>query len=239
MSRTNTKMTITLNETNSDANVSMVHPNGRVSQKCISAEDLAASLARQHTMSTGIVPTGTRFFKGDRNNYFITIESPAKVRRFLLHSNTQFYEDREGYRPRELQIPYPNCLFSFLVSRRRIQNTWVHSTPNKLGGEGDALSRFPFGNTYEDAHVCWGQVGLPEITSPMALVGVIAMFYDAPFNGDLTDRITFTRPRDEPDVTDFWSLVSYLEGKPSFASNLLRGMGVTFQQHVNSHSRGY
>ncbi|MGW8177893.1 MAG: hypothetical protein ACWGQW_03750 [bacterium] len=230
--RNNAKMTITLSESNSDATVSIRHPNGRTSQKCVSAEDLASALARQHTMSTGIVPSGTRFFKGDRNNYIITIESPAKVRRFLVHSNTRSYEQGEAYRPREVNIPYPNCLFTFAISRRRVQSTWVHSTPNKLGSETDTLYRFPFGNTYEDGHVCWGRVDLPAITSPMMLVGVIASFYDAPFNGDLTDRVTFNRPEDG--VRNFWELVSYLEDKTSFESSWLRSMSTTFQQFTNN-----
>jgi hypothetical protein len=45
----NAHMTITLSESNMDANVSIRYANGRTRQKCISVEDLIAQLARQHT----------------------------------------------------------------------------------------------------------------------------------------------------------------------------------------------
>lgn len=237
MSR-NSKMTITLNADNTDATVSIVHPNGRVTEKCISVEDLMAALAQRHTLSTGILPSNTRFFKGDPNNYTIVIEAPAKVRRFLLQSNTQRYEQGEDYQPRELMVPFPNCLFCFYVNRRRIQNTIVLSMPTRLGSETDTLNRFPFGNTYDDGRVCWGQVRLPDITTPMSLVGVVASFFDAPFNGDLTDSDPFRVPSGV-NVSNFWELVNHLEGATSFPQNMLRSAGITFRQMIRNTGGHY
>lgn len=233
----NSEMIIKLNSSNSDVIVTMTAPNGRVVEKCVSVDDLMASLASRHTMSTGLLPSNTRFFKGDQNNYVAVLESPAKLRTFSLHSNAQAYEQGDRYKPRQLTVPFPNCVIVFKVSGRRIRNTWVYTTANKISSMDDTLSMFPFGNVYQDSHVCWGQVNLPEINSPINLSAVLALFFDAPFNGDLTGHRTWTRPAGLEIGNDFWSLVNHLDGQSSFPSTMLYSSGINLNSAIQTASR--
>lgn len=232
----NAQMTITLNESNSDAIVS-IRQNGRVVEKCISVEDLATALAQMHSINTGILPSNTRLFKGDPSKYVIVIEAPAKIRRFLLHSNTQESEQGDKYKPREIMMPFPNCLFFFCVVGGNIINTYVFSTGNRLISSNDIMNYFPYGNTFEDNHVCWGKVVLPKIKNPIEIIGAVASFLDAPFNGDLTSNTPFTKPNEK--VNNFWELVAYLDGQPNFPPSILRSVEITFQQALDRATLNY
>lgn len=235
MSVRNSEMTIKLSADNSDASVSICGPDGVTREKCISVEDLTANLARRNVMTTGLLPSNCRMFKGDRNNYTIVLESPAKVRRFQLYVSQRAYEEGENnYSPENLMVPFPYTLFFFSVNNRRVCNTMVYSLDRKLGTEEDALFYFPYGNVYDNGRVCWGRVELPEIGSPMALAGLVGLFFDAPFNGDLTNGRIFTPPNDN--VNDFWALVRYMAEQSTFPSDVLRRAGTTFRNVLQNIS---
>lgn len=221
-------MVITLNEDN-EAIVSL-HEGGVIKEKCIHTDDLSAILAKQHTMNTGILPPNTRYFQGNNTNYIIAIEAPAKMRRFLLHSNTQQREMGDKYKPKQLNIPFPHCLFTFKISNKILSDTWVHCLESRLLSPNDILKTFPFGNVYDNGSVCWGQIAYNDINSPIDLIAKISMFFDAPFNGDLTDRSTFNK---KDGLNNFWELVDYLKDKEKFPTNLLKNYK-TFQQHIKS-----
>jgi hypothetical protein len=229
----NSEMIIKLNSNNSDTIVTLTDSNGRVVEKCVSAEDLMSNLAAQRSLSTGILPSNTRFFKGGQNNYVLVMESPAKIRNFTLHAAAQAHQ--EGYKPRQLMIPFPNCVLIFKVVNRRLFNTWVYSTANKISSVDNNLCVFPYGNIYQDGHVCWGQVQLPEINSPQNLSAVVALFFDAPFNGDLTYHRTFTNPRNSDVVlNNFWDLVNYMDGKPNFPEEMLFSSGMNLNTAIQN-----
>lgn len=220
MDTQNSEMIVKLNSTNAEAIVTLKHSNGTVVEKCISVEDLMSQLAARHSMSTGILPPNTRFFKGDHNHYVIVLESPAKLRTFSIYSGA-IASSQANYQPRKLTIPFPNCVLVCKVSNKRIRNVWVFSSVNKISTLNDGLCCFPFGNIYEDGHVCWGSGNtLPEINSPLDLVAVSALFFDSPFNGDLTHRKLFNSPTDVL-INNFWELVNYLDGKTFFPPAML------------------
>jgi hypothetical protein len=68
----------------------------------------------------------------------------------------------------------------------------------------------------------------------MDLVGVVALFFEAPFNGDLTGRRLF---QNTPDVSNFWEFVEHMNGQSQFQSNKLVETGTTFTQLINRVSR--
>lgn len=217
---------------NTDVSVSLISPDGRVQEKCISAEDLTASLARQHTMSTGIVPDHTRYFRGDKRQYVIAIEAPAKVRNFALYVNQRAHEEGDKYEPEELRMPMPRCIFFFKINNERIMNSYLYCLLNPLGTNMDRLYWFPFGNTWEDGRICWGsQSSMPVIKTPMALVGLIGMFFDLPYNGDLYNTHHIRLP--DGITNEFFSTVRHFSGQDIFPSNCLADAGTTFNQVIN------
>ena len=207
----------------SEAQVTLTDDRGVEAHKTVVMDSLISNLTSSFKFSTGLLPNNTRFFSGTATDYIIGIESPSRVRRFLRSSYTT---RSSGKLPNELKIPFPTCLFVFYVKGIKIRNTRVFSLRSPLSRSNDVMSRFPFGNTYQDGKVCWGSAKLPSISNPMMLVSCIATFYDAPFNGDLFDRQTFNRPLDTDIASDFWSLLAYLNGKGTFPQEMLRDLRV-------------
>lgn len=217
-------LTITIPNGGTDAHISMTEPNGVAKQKTVSVDDIVSNLASSYRFSSGLVPKGTRFFCGTPTDYLIGIESEARVRRLEARGNEN----------RDMMIPFPMCLFVFSVRARRIRQTWVLTLKRPLETENDLAYNFPFGNTYSDGHVCWGEARLPEIHQPMELVGIINMFLDSGFNGDLVEDYNYIPPTNyeegEHRVECFWSLLRYLEGKDVYPEEMLRENGRTLQQ---------
>jgi hypothetical protein len=109
----------------------------------------------------------------------------------------------------------------------------VYCARNQIQREEDRLCYFPFGNVYREGNVCWGSATLPNVGSAMELVGVINMFFDSNYNGDLFERDSFRQPSNyeegEVRAEDFWSLIRYLNGKAEYPSEMLVSNNRTFQ----------
>jgi hypothetical protein len=205
----------------SEAHVTLTNERGIASHKTVVMDNLISTLTSSFRFSTGLLPNNTRFFSGTTTDYVIGIESPPRVRRFLQAS----YSTR-GKLPKELKIPFPTCLFVFRVNGQKVRDSRAYSLRGSASREIDTVCRFPFGNTYNDGRICWGGNKLPAINNPVALVSVVATFYDAPFNGDLYDSQTIRRPLDDDKVNDFWSMLVYLNGKEIFPQEMLRDLKI-------------
>jgi hypothetical protein len=202
----------------SEAHITMIDEAGITSYKTVVMDSLISNLTSSFVISTGLIPNNTRFFSGTTSDYMIGIESPARVRRFLQTS----YNTRDDL-PKELKIPFPTCLFIFSIEGSKIVESRVYAVNGPIHKENSLLYRFPFGNTYHNARICWGNAisKMSAINNPMSLVSVIALFYDAPFNGDLFDGQTINTPQDNKKVIDFWSMLVYLNGKETFPQEML------------------
>lgn len=207
----------------SEAQVTLTNEKGISSHKTVMMDNLISNLTSSFRFSTGLLPTNTRFFSGTTTDYVIGIESPARVRRFLRSS---YRTESTGKLPKELKIPFPACLFVFEVRGAKIKQSKAFALRGPASREIDTVCRFPFGNTYHDGRICWGSNSLPAINNPMGLVGCVATFYDAPFNGDLFDSTTYRRPLDSDDVRDFWSMLVYLNGKEIFPQEMLHDLKI-------------
>jgi len=205
----------------SEAHVTMTNDKGIASHKTVIMDNLISSLTSSFVFSTGLLPNNTRFFSGTTSDYMIGIESPGRVRRFLQTSYSM-----SGKMPKELSVPFPSCLFIFNVKGCKIIASKVYGLKGALHKETDSVCRFPFGNTYHHAGICWGSNKMPSISSPMSLISVIATFYDAPFNGDLYDGRTIRSPKGNDTVKDFWSALVYLNGKETFPLEMLYDMNI-------------
>jgi hypothetical protein len=174
--------------------------------KNISVSSLVERLSSNCKIDTGLLPHGTIWFGGSKNDYSILIEHPDFINSFNF--NNVVYS-----------IPFPRCLFKFVVRDRRIISSCVVALGHSVISSGDCLYSFPFGNVFQDKKICWGNVILPDILSPLALRGVISSFFNSGFNGDL---FSYSRVRIEPFI--FSNLIDIMSGKEKFDTGILCGI---------------
>jgi len=83
-------------------------------------------------------------------------------------------------------VAFPSLVFYFRAERNRITKSLLYAVDDKeeLSAES-ALYHYPYGNVYNDAHICWGQNKLPQITKLADFDSVVQMFFGAQTNNDL------------------------------------------------------
>lgn len=221
---TNSDLIIKIPANSPTAQVSFNKDN-LVRQKNIAIDDLVSTLASSYKFSTGVLPFGTRIFSGSSNRYVISIEAQAKIRDL----NIRRYKDRNSEGNEQIQVPFPNCLFTFYIKNKVIYGSWMFALKGNFQIETDKLYMFPFSNVYADGKICWGTVGLPGIDKPSFLSDVIVLFFNSQYNGDMGGA--FVAPKDKPEICDFWSFTKYLADKKEFPTECLRDMGRVFSDY--------
>jgi hypothetical protein len=219
---------IRINPNNPEATVT-INKDGVTSQKTVSIDDLTASLGAKQ-VNTGILPKGTRYYAGGGSNFTICIETAPRVRNMLFDyysKRTMALDNGKKYDPENKVIPFPTCLFKFNVKGGRIGQTKVATVKQTLNTENDIIYRFPFGNTFRDGRICWGNNTLPKISKPLDVVSVMALYFDAPFNGDLLDNTTIKEFKDDNGkiIYEVMALIKYLEKRERFPEEILFEMG--------------
>jgi len=205
----------------------IIEKGGVTAQKTVSVDDLAASLSANHQVNTGILPRGTRYYAGGGTNFTICTEAAPRVRSIVF----DYYARRQAamangkdkdYKPSEISIPFPACLFVFTVKGGKLRTSKVVAVKQTLNATKDRVYRFPFGNTFGDARICWGYNNMPKFEKPMDAVSLMALFFDAPFNGDLLDSHTITEFKDgRKHIVDALALIKHIEGKEKFPEEAL------------------
>lgn len=215
-------MTIRLASTSSEAHVSIVGEDGTVEQKTISVDELIAQLTSSQRISTGILPRGTRFYRGHASDYFIAVELIPKKRKLLVTKADNKLEGKN--------VPVPRCLFVARILNKCLNRSWLFALKQPFSNMNDLIFSFPFGNVYEKGLICWGNAKIPPIKKPLDLVSVIATFFDSPFNGDLSEsNYAFISPPivpDEYEVVELRTLIKYLDGMDEFPENML------YEKHI-------
>lgn len=228
-------MIIRINPNSTEATVT-VDRGGITVRKTVSIDDLAASLSANHQINTGILPKGTRYYAGSGTNFTICTEAAPRVRRMVFdyYARRRAAEDKgEEYEATEMQIPYPTCLFKFVVKGGELRSSQVVCVKQTLNTMNDRVHRFPFGNTFKDARICWGYNDMPAFEKPMDVVSMMALFFDAPYNGDLIDGNTMVPFRsDKKQITDTWGLVKHINGKETFPEEALYDLGYSFSRFM-------
>jgi hypothetical protein len=212
MNAENYDLTAKISSNSSEVQVSLIEPGGTVRQKTVSIDDLITQLVSSHRISTDILPRGTRFYKGEKTDYFMGIELMPKKR---------FMQIDGGKRK---LIPVPRCLFIVHIRKDRICSSWLFCLMNPFNSWNDPLFSFPYGNVYDHGGICWGTAAIPKITRPMDLIGALSAFFDSNFNGDLVDDYAFVSPDIDPEedpVDNLWDLVKYVENMDEFPEDML------------------
>lgn len=220
MSQEKIKLNFEIPEDGRSAKV-VITKDGISSHKTVSIEDIISKLASNYKFSTGLIPKNTRLFSGSKDKYLIAIETDSKIRTISTEKDGAW----------DSKIPFPPCLFVFDICDELIKKTYLFAlkSPNVLST--DMLCHFPFGNVYTDGHVCWGRVTLPKISKPTDLVGVINVFFDSRFNGDLMERHSYTAIQGT-NISGFNSLIGYLKNKDMFPIEMLRQTGESFDAMI-------
>jgi hypothetical protein len=139
----------------------------------------------------------------------------------------------ESYEPDTMPIPFPACLFVFVVKGGCIRASKVAVVKQTLNTINDRVYRFPFGNTFGDARICWGYNELPKFEKPMDAISLMALFFDAPFNGDLLDTRTMNGFQDgKKHITDTFALIKHIKGKEKFPEEALFDLGYNFSKFI-------
>lgn len=224
----NYDLTARISSNSSEVQVSLICPDGAVSQKTISVDDLITQLASSHRISTDILPRGTRFYKGSPSDYYIGVELIPKKRPLQIENIADIKF-----------LPVPRSLFVMHIKNNRAFNTWLYCLIGPLNSWSEPLYGFPYGNVYEDGRICWGDAQIPNITKPMDLLGAFAMFFDSGFNGDLVNDGAFVPPIVPPDVDpvdNLWDLVRYVENMEEFPEDLMSKKDYTLAQVIERSS---
>ena len=209
---------VTFRITDEEPSVKVTMVNDKITtQKNIHLDDLITELVSDYKISTGLLPQGTRMYKGAGSEYIACVEIAAKVRDFTISR----YKDGNKLTDEIIQIPYPTCLFIFSIHNKIAVEIKLFALKHPLQTEKDKLYCFPFSNVYQDGRICWGQAGVSfKVKKPMEMVGIINQFLGSKFNGDIAqNNVTLTK---DCGFTDFWGLIRAVTGKSEFPLEFLK-----------------
>jgi hypothetical protein len=183
--------------------------------KTVGADDLVSALASGFQITTGILPHGTKFYSGTKNHYRIGVEVPGRRR------TTEFSLHMEKL---SVEIPFPDMLFVFEISRGSYSSSRAFSVVPPLGLPSNQLYLFPFGNVNHNGQICWGSAARGEVKDAIVLDSAINKFFSSVFSGHYVfGTNTFTPP---PKVGDLRQFIRFLEDKDDFSQDLLKPCGM-------------
>jgi hypothetical protein len=220
------KLIIEIADGSSEA-VAQFRAKDEVLTKTIAIADLLAELSRDMEITTGILPSGTKFYAGTKNAYRIGIQVPAKVRT----AEFRLYD----YGLRTVTVPFPEILFVFSVNGQRIIHSKLFACIPPVGRSYDRLYRFPFGNVYENGDICWGSNTHPQVTEPIVLDAVVGRFFTSVFSGHLVHGTNMFHPPEG--VVNLRTLLEHLEGKEHFPDRVLKTSDVTLGAAMSQNRR--
>lgn len=193
----------------------------QVSTKNISISDLIVQLSKDMEITTGILPSGTKFYAGTKNCYCIGVQIPAKVRTAEFNAG--------GIKT--FTVPFPEMLFIFNIKNERIIESSLFSCIPPVGRSHDRLYRFPYGNVWKDGRICWGDLYIPDIKEPIVLDSVVQKFFNSVFSGHIIQGTNMFTPPEG--VVNLRTLLEYLVGKDIFPDNMLRLSDATIGQAMS------
>lgn len=146
-------------------------------KKFIEFDDLKDIFMSNVSMETGLLPKGCQYFLRENGKTAIILEQPAMIRTLLY---------RYGRNVGEYQIPTPNVIFGLVFEAGTLRNSYCAVSKMPIMGLDTEIFRFPLGNVYRDARICWGNASIPAIRGIWQASDIPSIFFEAPFNGDLS-----------------------------------------------------
>ena len=236
--------TTQINITPSGITVTQTDTESGVVTKEITLEDLQ-SIFEKSTIETPLLPLSTIYYnRKSGDSWSIACMVPPQIRNINVANR---YEDNNF----TVKAPIPYTIFGFRIENRRVTNSYCCCTkfnPVALGDRGICNSSllgeserartqdgmrtptfiFPYGNTWEDFRICWGNIQLPEVNSPSDISNLINMFFNGSANGDLfrinkdIDFVNYMREVDGRAEVEFSELYPHGHDLGDFIRNLQR-----------------
>lgn len=177
--------------------------------KYLEYKDLEDLFAKEY-VETGILPAGCKYLSKKKGLTNIIIESPAQIREVL-------YFDRSEKVILKFKVPTPYTYMFLQIRAKAVIKSLLCVGKGPINSMNDKVFKFPFGNVYDDLKICWGKNDLPSVETNQ-VGGFISMFYNAPFNDDLSNSAfnSFSN------VETFYQLLKNLDTKIQFPYQILK-----------------
>lgn len=153
----------------------------RRSKKYVNVEDLRSILMEHMRLETGILPDFCKYYLNTDGKTIMVLQTPAKKREILYHG-------RGSRSVEEMTVPFPHVIFGVCLEGSTVRQVLIYASKTPIVNNDTRLARFPFGNVWEDGRVCWGNTSIPSINNINQAITVPNLFFQAPFNGDLSEN---------------------------------------------------
>lgn len=186
--------------------VYMVEGDGPLqTKKYLEMEDVRDIFMSNLSLDTGLLPKGCQYYLRQDGKTIVIIEQEPRIRRILYRRNRSI---------QEFNVPTPNTVFGFLFEGGTLRNSFCCSTKFPITNLNTEMYRFPLGNVFSDARICWGNAQISAIRNIAEASEIPSVFFEAPFNGDLSgDANSYSS-----DLQDF---LNHLNGKEHFPFNTM------------------
>jgi hypothetical protein len=213
--------------------------DGSSQYKQISEEDFK-SVLDDSTIETPLLPLNVIHYSKQGGNKWsiVSLITPQLIDMMV---------DGRGHEDFTVKVPIPYMLFGFTIQAGSVVKSQACALTNNPLENGDygvfntplsaeeRRSRtasgmrtptfiFPYGNTFGDFRICWGNIQLPRINDPIEVNQLIRMFFAGKCNGDL-----FSVNANH----DFTSYMRHCDGKAEVNYNDLVPHNATVQDFIN------
>lgn len=212
---------LSMEVTESGLKVKTRTPEGAVSSKYVSVQDLQAAFARNVSFDTGLLPIGVRMYRRHNEREEIFFELPPEIRKVKWSNGNEY------------TVPIPWTLW-YIYLQTDPSGMKMHARSSVFAMKGTIIGnklsrvfRFPFCNV--DSYICWGHTKLPLWKDLTGITSIPDLFFGANFNGDL-DHEKFkpfkTKIKGQNvEIYGTHSLFKHLDGKEEFPEDILIDIG--------------
>lgn len=140
----------------------------------VDAMDVARALSSDLSFGTGLLPSGTMWWRNTKGGQVIALYAEPKVRRLALQKDADAP-------PHRFEIPLPG--FIFLCSQGK--PPWVYAVKKKPTKETDVVFKAPLFNIHQNGRSCQGDHRYPN-----RIADIVDSFFVSFFSatGDRNDR---------------------------------------------------
>lgn len=191
-------------------------------KKYLEMEDVRDIFMSNLSLDTGLLPKGCQYYLRQDGKTIVIIEQEPRIRRILY---------RRGGAITQYDVPTPNTIFGLLFEGGTLRNSYCAVSKFPITTLNTEVFRFPLGNVYQDARICWGNAQIAAIRNIAEASEIPSIFFEAPFNGDLSsDANSFSN--------DLKTFLVDLNGKEHFPFGTLVTCGMnTLNDMINRLKR--
>jgi PRTRC genetic system protein B len=138
------------------------------SYRMVDAMDLAQTLAKELSYSTGLLPDNVLWWTNTASGPVTALWVPADIRKVALSNEA-------GKPPKRYKIPLPGLIFICSPGKA----PWVYAAKRKPTKPKDMVYKAPLCNTYDDGRTCPGNNKYPSRVEDVVESFFISFFTEA------------------------------------------------------------